>query len=90
MRVIGYLLLVLVAGVQYRIWVSDDGVPALWRLEKQIGELRRGNVVLAERNRRLAAEVGDLKHGLAAVESRARRELGMIGKGEVLYQFTDR
>ena len=90
MRALGYLLLVLVAAVQYRIWVSDDGVPALWRLEKQISELRQGNVVLAERNRRLAAEVGDLKHGLAAVESRARRELGMIGKGEVLYQFTDR
>ena len=90
MRLLVALMVVLILAVQYRIWVSDDGAAALWRLEKQVVALKQENGDRALRNRRLAAEVRDLKEGMAAVESRARRELGMIGKGEVLYQFTDR
>ena len=90
MRALVAIMLGLLAAVHWQIWVSDDGVSALWRLETQIATLEADIAERSLRNRRLAAEVRDLKQGMAAVESRARRELGMIGKGEVLYQFTDR
>lgn len=90
MRFTSLIIVVLLLTVQYRLWVSDDGLVALWNLEQQVGELRTQNGRIKARNERLKAEVRDLKHGTAAIEARARRELGMIGKGEVLYQFADR
>lgn len=90
MRITALCIAVLILVLQYRIWVSDDGLVALWNLEKQVHGLRQENAKVQARNNRLKAEVRDLKHGTEAIEARARRELGMIGEGEVLYQFADR
>ena len=90
MRLTGLIIVVLLLSLQYRLWVSDDGLVALWNLEKQVGDLRAENRRIKARNDLLKAEVRDLKHGTGAIEARARRELGMIGKGEVLYQFANR
>lgn len=90
MRLLFLSIVALILMLQYRIWVSDDGLVALWSLEKQVSALRAENRRIGARNDRLKAEVRDLKHGTHAIEARARRELGMIGKGEVLYQFADR
>ena len=86
--IVGLVLLILV--VQYRIWVGDDSVAQVWRLQQEVEAQRQENVRLAERNARLAAEVRDLKDGLAAVEARAREELGMVREDETLYQFSGR
>ncbi len=90
MRLLTFVLVILLALVQFQLWVGEDGLAGMWRLEKASKRQARENVELTQRNQRLAADVQDLKTGLAAVEERARRELGMIGEGETYYQIVDR
>jgi cell division protein FtsB len=88
-RTVLLILLGLLALLQLRLWVSDDGYRAAWRLAGQVEAQAQENELLRDRNRALAAEVGDLKTGLDAVEEIARSELGMIRAGETLYQVVD-
>ncbi len=89
MRTVLFILLALLVLLQLRLWVSDDGYRAAWRLADQVTTQAQENEVLRERNRALAAEVSDLKTGLDAVEEIARSELGMTRDGETLYQVVD-
>lgn len=89
MRAVLYILLALLVLLQVRLWVSDDGYRASWRLAGQVEAQREENAGLRERNRALEAEVADLKSGLDAVEEIARSELGMIRSGETMYQVVD-
>lgn len=89
MRVLIGVFLVALVVLQYRLWVGDGSVAEVWRLEAAVTEQQAENDRLRARNEALAADVADLKTGLAAVEERARRELGMIGQGEVFYQVID-
>jgi cell division protein FtsB len=77
---------VVLLALQYRLWVSGNGMREVWRLEQAIAAQQRENDSLAARNRALAAEVRDLKDGHAALEERARTDLGMIGANETFYQ----
>ena len=77
---------VVVLLLQYRLWMSQDGVQELARLEKAVEDQRLENESLVSRNARLAAEVRDLKKGVTALEERARSDLGMIGGNETFYQ----
>ena len=86
LRIIAAVLLVLVLALQYRLWVSPNGMRDLWRTEKAIEAQTEENERLAERNRTLAAEVRDLKEGRAAIEERARTDLGMVGGNETFFQ----
>ncbi len=79
-------LLVLVVVLQYRVWLSDNGVHDLDRLQRSVAAQRSENDQLVERNKQLAAEVRDLKTGMGALEERARSDLGMIGSHETFYQ----
>jgi cell division protein FtsB len=79
-------LLVVVLLLQYRLWLSGDGVHELARLSAAVERQKADNAEAAERNEQLVAEVADLKAGMAAIEERARSELGMIGRNETFYQ----
>jgi cell division protein FtsB len=81
------LLLLLLVGLQYRLWFGEANLRQVWQLERQIVQQQRENQQLAERNRRLEAEVQDLKRGMAALEERARSEMGMVRKGETFFQL---
>jgi len=72
--------------LQYRVWLSEDGVREVARLRRAVIAQRAQNEQLAERNRQLAAEVRDLKTGMDALEERARSDLGMIARNETFYQ----
>lgn len=87
MKVVAFLLALLTVVVHYNIWVDEQGLPALRRLDSAIDERRAANAQLAARNARLAAEVRDLGSGLGAVEERARRDLGMLKSDEVFFQI---
>jgi len=76
------ILLSLTVLLQYRIWLSDDGVSEAYRLKVAVDQQTDTNAELRRRNEQLAAEVADLKSGLTAIEERARSELGMIATGE--------
>ncbi len=80
MKSLAAALVVALVLLQYRLWLSDDGVREVWRLQE------RGRRTSARRTpcswsatRQLAAEVRgpEDRHG-RALEERARSELGMI------------
>jgi cell division protein FtsB len=79
-------LLSVVLLLQYRLWLSNDGVRELARLSQAVERQNADNAEAASRNQQLVAEVADLKAGMAAIEERARSELGMIGRNETFYQ----
>jgi len=85
-RLIWTILIVLLLGLQYRLWFGEPSLPDVWQVKEDIAKQKRINQELLERNRRLEAEVQDLKRGLSALEERARSEMGMIGEGETFFQ----
>jgi cell division protein FtsB len=86
MKWLAAALAVAVLLLQYRIWLSEDGVREVARLQGAVAAQHADNDQLTERNRQLAAEVRDLKTGMEALEERARSNLGMIGHSETFYQ----
>jgi len=86
MKWLAAALAVTILLLQYRVWLSEDGVRQVTRLRQAVATQRGENEQLAERNRQLAAEVRDLKTGLDALEERARSDLGMIARNETFYQ----
>ena len=86
MRWLVALFAVLLLLLQYRLWLSPDGVHEVLRLQGAVAAQQAENERLLERNRQLAAEVRDLKQGYAALEERARTDLGMISGNETFYQ----
>lgn len=83
------LLVGLLAVLQVRLWVSEDGFSEVSRLGSQVDLQQNENAQLAERNARLEAEVEDLRGGFGAVEERARSDLGLIAPDESFYVFAD-
>jgi cell division protein FtsB len=86
MKWLAAALAVTVILLQYRVWLSADGVREVGRLRQAVAAQRSENDRLEERNRQLAAEVRDLKTGMDAIEERARSDLGMIARNETFYQ----
>ncbi len=86
MKWLAAVLAVAVILLQYRVWLSEDGVREVARLKTAVAAQRADNEQLVERNHQLAAEVRDLKTGMDALEERARSDLGMIGHNETFYQ----
>lgn len=88
-RWLGLLLLILLVALQVKFWVGDYSLRSIHQLRQSVNEQKFRNDEMRQRNDALAAEVDDLKHGDEAVEARARRNLGLIKKGEVFYQVID-
>lgn len=86
MRFLVGLLAVVLVLLQYRLWLSENGVRESVHLRAAVAAQRAENEELSRRNAQLAAEVIDLRKGTAALEERARNDLGMIGRAETFYQ----
>lgn len=81
------VLILALAGLQYRLWVGEGSLAQVRDLQKLIADQQGENERLLERNRILEAEVAELKKGTETVEERARHELGMVKDKETLYQL---
>jgi cell division protein FtsB len=86
MRILAAALGLALILLQYRLWIGDQGLREVSRLQAQVDAQASANREQGERNRQLIAEVTDLKVGLTALEERARSELGMVGNSETFYQ----
>ena len=86
MRIFAVTLGLALILLQYRLWLSDQGLREVSRLQGAADAQASANHEQSERNRQLVAEVSDLKVGLTALEERARSELGMVGNSETFYQ----
>ncbi|MDR0247249.1 MAG: cell division protein FtsB [Burkholderiales bacterium] len=87
MKTLSFIFLLLIAALQYPIWLGKGGWLQARALQQEIDKQQTTNMLLKARNDALVAEVSDLKSGLEAVEERARAELGMVKKDELFFQF---
>jgi len=83
------IFVILIALLQYPLWLGKGSWLRVWDLSRQLATQQEKNGALKARNETLDAEVRDLKSGRAAIEERARSELGMIKQDEVFYQVLD-
>ena len=86
MRALTLIFVILIASLQYPLWLGKGSWLRVWDLNRQISAQKEANDKLRARNDTLDAEVRDLKQGYAAIEERARSELGMVKQDEVFYQ----
>ncbi len=88
-RVLGALLLVLFASLQFSLW-GDDGLSRWFGLRESNERERLVNETLKEQNRALVREVRDVKTGVSALEEKAREDLGMVKRGETFVRVIER
>ena len=81
-----WILLALIAVLQYPLWFGKGGWLRVWDMDQQLEAQQEVNQKLELRNAGLDAEVRDLKNGYEAIEERARFELGLVKPGEVFVQ----
>lgn len=87
MRILFLALVLLVALIQYPLWLGHGGWLSVWNLEVNVAEHREANEGLKARNQAMAAEVQDLRSGTEAAEERARSELGLAHQDEMFVQI---
>ena len=82
-------LLILIAALQYRLWLGDGGLREYRETLQRIEDLKQEGEKRQIRNAAIAADVKDLREGTEAIEERARHDLGMIKEGETFVQLYD-
>lgn len=88
-RILVFLLLILVALIQYPLWFGKGSKQHLIELQLQLQDQQKINEDMREELTRLSAEADSLRMGKEAVELRARKRLNMIREGEVLFRLKD-
>jgi len=68
-------------------FLGDKGVLHLFRLQKELARIKEANRSIEEENRNLREQVRRLQNEKRYIEEIARKELGMVKEGEILYQF---
>ncbi len=89
MKALTLIFVILIALLQYPLWLGKGSWLRVWDLNRQVHTQQEKNTALKARNSMLDAEVRDLKSGKAAIEERARSELGMIKQDEVFFQVIE-
>jgi cell division protein FtsB len=90
LRWLTLVFVVLIAALQYPMWLGKGGWLQVRELDRRVTLQRDANEKLKARNEALDAEVRDLKTGYEAIEERARSELGMVKQDEVFFQLQPR
>jgi len=68
---------------------GEKGIINLLRIQKEVARIKEKNAKLEEENQKLREEVKRLQTDRRYIEEIARRELGMVKGGEIIYQFDD-
>jgi len=89
MKVLLGLLLLVLCGLQYRLWVGDGSLANIARLKQQIEQQSEENKRLQLKNDQLASEVEALRNGFDAIEAKAREELGFVKEDETYFFFVN-
>ncbi len=90
MRWLTATLAILIALMQYPLWLGKGGWLRVWDVDHKLAAQREVNQRLEARNAATEAEVRDLKGGFEAIEERARFELGLLKADEVFVQVPHR
>ena len=84
------LLAVMLAALQWRLWIGQGSIAELVALGRQIEDYTHANGELRERNRRLEVEVAEFRSGFDSVEEMAREELGLTRRDETFFVVVER
>lgn len=87
MKILIIVLIALLIGLQYKLWVGDGSLSEVVQLSKELETQKHKLQLLEQRNSILEAQVLDLQNGLDAFEEKARNDLGMIKQGETFIQL---
>ena len=87
MRLVAFILVGLLAVLQWPLWFGKGGWLRVGELDRQLAAQRESNQKLEARNAVLGAEVRSLREGREAVEERARQQLNMVRPDETFFQF---
>jgi cell division protein FtsB len=71
----------------YLTFFGEKGILHLRRLQKELVRVQEANKKSEEENQRLREEVKRLQTEKRYIEEIARKELGMVKEGEILYLF---
>ena len=86
MKIFRLVLILVLAGLQYRLWFGNNAYSEHLEMTHKVAELKQANEALQLRNKIMMADIEDLKSGLDAIEEKARNELGMIKQDETFYR----
>ena len=83
------LLLILISFLilGFLTFFGEKGVLHLLRLQKELDRIKETNMNMEKENQKLREEVGRLQHEKRYIEEIARKELGMVKEGEIIYLF---
>ena len=84
-KVLILALLVVLAGLQSRLWLGEGSVAHVNTLQAKVSRKVAENSVKVQRNKILRAEIIELKRGLESIEEKARSEFGLIKEGETFF-----
>jgi cell division protein FtsB len=87
MKILIGILIVLLIGLQYKLWLGDGSLSEVVQLSRELDLQKEKLRILEQRNNILEAQVLDLQNGLDAFEEKARNDLGMIKQGETFIQL---
>jgi cell division protein FtsL len=69
---------------------GEKGILNLLHLRKEVVRIKEKNLRLEEENQKLKEEVKRLQSDKRYIEEIARKELGMVKEGEIIYRFEDK
>lgn len=90
MRTMIVFLIIILLGLQYKLWFGEDSLPHWQQLKNKLALQLQQNNEREARNRALEADISELKSGDQALEEQARYDLGMVKDDEVYYQLIER
>ena len=79
--------MVFISGMLLFAVFGSRGLVQIYKLKDERNRIQLSNARLQEENRRLGAQIERLRHNKEEVEKVAREELGLVKKGEIVYQF---
>ena len=68
-------------------WLGQDGYLAVIVNKERVSKLQRENAEIEAKNKELRSEIRSLRSDERAIEKIAREDLGLVKKGEVVYEF---
>ena len=80
-------LLIIIAIIALLTIFGDRGLIRIYKLSKERDSIKTYNEQIREENASMKDEIHRLKTDDKYIEIIARKELGMVGKNELVYQF---
>lgn len=84
-----YILAAVVLAIGLYAVFGDKGLVDVYKLKRERDGILAFNAALVEENGKLEREIGLLNNDTRYAGYIARKELGMIGKNEVVYRFAN-